>query len=257
MALAIGAPAGCGRDRAFGLNSCGHEATASARRGSDQQRLHTAHEETDMKLLLVGATGLVGQQVLSQALDDPRVDMLVTPTRRPLTAPHAKQVAPVVRFDDLPADADWWQADAVICTLGTTIKKAGSRAKFREVDHDYPLAVARFARMHGTPSFAIVSAMGANPNSRFFYSRVKGELEADLAALSFPSLTLVRPALIGGDRKERRPGEQMALKVLQLLNPLVPKALRINPGAKIAQALLNAALQGRAGIRVITSAQMT
>ena len=210
-----------------------------------------------MKLLLVGATGLVGQQVLSQALDDPRVHTLVTPIRRPLTMTHDKLVAPIVRFDDLPADAEWWQADAAICTLGTTIKKAGSREKFREVDHDYPLAVARLARMHGTPSFAIVSAMGANPNSPFFYSRVKGELEADLTALLFPSLTLVRPALIGGHRKERRPAEQMAMKVLQLLNPLIPKSLRVNAGATIAQALLNAALQGRTGIRVITSAQMS
>ena len=210
-----------------------------------------------MKLLLVGATGLVGQQVLSQALADPRVDMLVTPTRRPLTMTHGKQVAPVVRFEDLPATADWWQADAVICTLGTTIKKAGSRDNFRKVDHDYPLAVARLARTHGTPSFAIVSAKGANPSSCFFYSRVKGELEADLTALNFPSLTLVRPALIGGDRKERRPGEQMAMKVVQLLNPLVPKAWRINDSASIARVLLNAALQGRTGIRVITSEQMS
>ena len=125
------------------------------------------------------------------------------------------------------------------------------------MDHDYPLAVARLARTHGTPSFAIVSAMGATPNSPFFYSRVKGELEADLTALLFPSLTLVRPALIGGHRKERRPAEQMAMKVLQLLNPLIPKSLRVNAGATIAQALLNAALQGRTGIRVITSAQMS
>lgn len=75
--------------------------------------------------------------------------------------------APIVRFDDLrPKDADWWQADAAICTLGTTIGKAGSREAFREVDHDYPLVVARFARAHGTPLFAVISAMGANRNSR-------------------------------------------------------------------------------------------
>ena len=78
-----------------------------------------------------------------------------------------------------------------------------------------------------------------------------------MTALLFPSLTLVRPALIGGHRKERRPAEQMAMKVLQLLNPLIPKSLRVNAGATIAQALLNAALQGRTGIRVITSAQMS
>lgn len=210
-----------------------------------------------MKLLLVGATGLVGQQVLRQALDDPRIEALVAPARRPLTTIHRKLVAPIVHFDDLPADAGWWRADAAICTLGTTIEKAGSRARFREVDHDYPLAVARLARMHGTPSFAIVSAMGANPGSRFFYSRVKGELEADLAALDFPSLTLVRPGLIGGDREERRIGEQVAMKALQLFSPLLPKALRVNPGSRIAQALLDAVLHGQAGSRVISSAEMS
>lgn len=210
-----------------------------------------------MKLLLVGATGLVGQQVLSQALDDPRVEALVAPTRRALTTTHRKLVAPIIRFDDLPVSADWWQADAAICTLGTTIKKAGSRENFREVDRDYPLAVARLARKHGTPSFVVVSAMGANRNSRFFYSRVKGELEADLAALNFPSLTLVRPGLIRGEREEQRTGENIAAKVLQLFGPLVPKALRINQSSKVAQVLLNAALHDQPGTRTISSAEMS
>lgn len=209
-----------------------------------------------MKLLLVGATGLVGQQVLHRALDDPRVGTLVAPTRRPLTLTHPKLAAPEVQFDNLPADADWWQADAVICTLGTTIKKAGSRARFREVDHDYPFTVARLARKHGTPAFVVVSAMGASRDSRVFYSRVKGELEADLAALDFPSLTVVRPALIGGDRQEQRLGERAAMQVLQLIGPLLPKAWRINPSSRIAQVLLDAALDGQAGTRVISSEQI-
>lgn len=210
-----------------------------------------------MKLLLVGATGLVGQQVLHRALGDPRVESVVAPTRRPLPLTHPKLVAPEVEFDKLPEDADWWQADAAICTLGTTIKKAGSQARFREVDHDYPLAVARLARQHGTPAFAVVSAMGANRDSRVFYSRVKGEMEADLAALDFPSLTVVRPALIGGDRREQRLGEQAAMQLLQLIGPLLPKAWRVNPSSRIAQVLLEAAVDGKPGTQVITSSQMT
>ncbi|PWE52030.1 NAD-dependent dehydratase, partial [Metarhizobium album] len=93
-----------------------------------------------MKLLLIGATGLVGHQVLTQALEDPRVETVIAPSRRPLSTSHRKLVAPIVRFDDLPQEADWWKVDAAICTLGTTIGKAGSREAFREVDHDYPLA---------------------------------------------------------------------------------------------------------------------
>ncbi|QKR99312.1 NAD(P)H-binding protein [Sphingomonas sp. CL5.1] len=209
-----------------------------------------------MKLLLVGATGLVGHEVLTQALEHPRVESVIALTRRPLTVAHRKLTAPVVRFDDLPEDAGWWQANAAICTLGTTIGKAGSREAFREVDHDYPLAVARLARAHGTQRFAIVSAMGANPNSVFFYSRVKGELEADLATLGFPSLTLVRPGLIGGDRAERRAGEQAAALALNLFGPVLPKAWRINSGSRIAEVLLDAALGDGTGIKIIGSAQM-
>jgi len=209
-----------------------------------------------MKLLLIGATGLVGHQVLMRALEDPRVEAVIAPTRRPLAVTHHKLTAPVVRFDDLPEDADWWHADAAICTLGTTIGKAGSQEAFRKVDHDYPLAVARLARAHGTPRFAVVSAMSANRNSLFFYSRVKGEVEADLAALAFPSLTFVRPGLIGGDRAERRAGEHAALLILKRLAPVLPKAWRINPADRIAEALLDAALDDWTGTRTIGSAEM-
>ncbi len=209
-----------------------------------------------MKLLLIGATGLVGHEVLTQALEHPRVESVTALTRRPLAVTHRKLTAPVVRFDDLPEDADWWQADAAVCTLGTTIGKAGSREAFREVDHDYPLAVARLARAHGMPRFAVVSAMGANPDSMFFYSRVKGELEADLAALAFPSLTLVRPGLIGGKRAERRAGEQAAALALNLLGPILPKAWRTNPASRIAGVLLDATLDDWTGTRIIGAAQM-
>ena len=209
-----------------------------------------------MKLLLIGATGLVGHEVLTQALANPRIETVVAPARRPLAVTHRKLTAPVVRFDDLPKDADWWQAEAAICTLGTTIGKAGSREAFRQVDHDYPLAVARLARARGTTRFAVVSAKGANRNSPFFYSRVKGEVEADLAALAFPSLTLVRPGLIGGDRAERRAGEHVATLTLKFLSPALPKAWRINPAAKIAEVLLDAALGHQTGTRIIDSTEM-
>ena len=95
-------------------------------------------------ILLAGASGMVGREVLRQALADPRIGEVVAPTRRPLAAsPGLRNV--LVDFDALPADAEWWKVDAVVCTLGTTIRDAGSQAAFRKVDHDYPLAVARHA----------------------------------------------------------------------------------------------------------------
>src|SRR5207244_3118160 len=101
-----------------------------------------------LKVLLVGASGLVGREALAQVLDDARFSHVVALTRRPLDA-HQKLFNPVVDFERLPQDADWWAVDGVICTLGTTIRTAGSQEAFRRVDHDYPLAVARIAHAHG------------------------------------------------------------------------------------------------------------
>jgi uncharacterized protein YbjT (DUF2867 family) len=208
-----------------------------------------------MKLLLVGSSGLVGSHVLEMALADPKVTSVVAPTRRPLPA-HPKLQAPVIDFDALPQDAPWWQADAVICTLGTTMRSAGSQDAFRRVDHDYPLAVARLARRHGTPCHVLNSALGADADARFFYNRVKGELERDLAALGFASLTHVRPGLIGGQRQERRLGERVSGVVLALLGPVLPRRWRINPAPRIAHALIEAALQARPGVHIVSSDQL-
>lgn len=208
-----------------------------------------------MKLLLVGATGLVGRHVLALALADARVSSVVAPARRALPA-QPKLLSPIVNFDQLPADAPWWQADAVICTLGTTMKLAGTRLVFRRVDHDYPLAVARLALAAGTRAYALNSAAGANPASRFFYNRVKGELERDLAALGYASLTLVRPGLIGGERDEARAGEGAALRVLRVLGPMLPARWRINPAPRIAHALLEAAIAAAPGVHVVAAEQL-
>ena len=205
-----------------------------------------------MRLILAGATGLVGRHVLARALADPRVTHVVAPTRRPLPA-HPNLDAPLVDFDALPADAAWWRADAVICALGTTMKTAGSRDAFRRVDHDYPLAIADLARRHGTPVYVLNSAMGADAQSRVFYNRVKGDLESALRTRGFASLTLVRPGLIGGDRDERRLGETLATHLLRTLHPLLPTKWRINPAERIADALLDAALDPPAGVHVVAS----
>ncbi|PKB20066.1 NAD(P)H-binding protein [Janthinobacterium sp. 64] len=208
-----------------------------------------------MKLILIGATGLVGREVLRLALADGRVTAIVAPVRKVLPA-HAKLEAPRVDFDRLPADAPWWQADAVICTLGTTMKVAGTRQAFLRVDHDYPLAVARLALVAGTRTYALNSAAGANAASRFFYNRVKGDLERDLEQLGFASLTHVRPGLIGGEREEARAGEGAALRLLRVLGPVLPARWRINPAPRIASALLEAALAGAPGVHVVGPEQL-
>ena len=208
-----------------------------------------------MKLLLVGSSGLVGRQVLAQALADARVTAITALGRKPLP-PQPKLASHQVDFENLPDDATLWAVDAVISTLGTTLKDAGSQDAFRRIDHGYNLAVARQARHHGVPAFVLNSAMGADAASGTFYLRSKGELERDVRALAFPSLTLARPGLIGGARERSRPAEAAAQAVLGVLGPLLPRRFRINPAPVIARALVQAAVAGKPGVHIITSDQM-
>jgi uncharacterized protein YbjT (DUF2867 family) len=206
-------------------------------------------------LMLVGATGLVGRCVLQLALAEPRIGRLVAPTRRPLP-PHPKLENPVVDFAALPVEAPWWQVDGVICTLGSTLRQAGSREAFRRVDFNYPLAVARLARARGAAAYALNSSLGADPGSRVFYARTKGELEEALRPVGYPSLTLVRPGLLGGKRQEFRFGERVATVLLALLGPLLPRRYRIVPAGRVAAALLEAVVTARPGVQVIESEKL-
>lgn len=208
-----------------------------------------------MKLLLLGATGLVGSRVLDLALADPRVTAVVAPTRRPLSS-HPRLIAPVVDFDNLPEDPSIWTADAVICALGTTMKTAGSRDAFHRVDHDYPLDMARRAKVHGAGTFVLNSAKGADVKSLFFYSRVKGETERDILALGFERTVIVRPGLIDGPRPEPRPMEQLAGRVLSALKPILPAPMLANRPETIARAMLDAATDAPPGVTIIPSEKL-
>ncbi len=207
-------------------------------------------------VMVAGATGLVGSHALRQALAHPQVGRVVAPTRRALPS-HPKLLNPVVDFERLPEQAGWWAVNAVVCAIGTTMKTAGSREAFYRVDHDLPLRVAQYALRHGAQAFAFNSALGADLRSRVFYSRTKGEVERDLLALGYPSLTLVRPGLIGGDRLESRPLERASIGLAQAVRPLLPARWRVVPAEAIARNLLEAALVATPGVRVVMSEDIT
>ena len=140
-----------------------------------------------MKLLLVGATGLVGSHVLRVALLDQRIDMLIAPVRRALPE-QPRLLAPIVDFDSLPEDPAWWQTMRLSAPLARPCGQPARSMPFAVSITGYPLAVAKLAKRHGTPTFVLNSAIGANPTSRFFYNRVKGEVEQELGrnGLSLP-----------------------------------------------------------------------
>lgn len=208
-----------------------------------------------MRLLIAGATGLVGKLVLQQALADPRVERVIALTRRPIAA-RDKLENVVIDFANIPAEAEWWAVDGVVCALGTTRAAAGSAAAFRTIDYDYPLAVARHARAHGATRFALTSSLGADPGSLLLYPRTKGELERDLRAVGYPSLTILRPSLLGGDRGEQRGTENLASIVIRMLTPVLPRRLHISPAGVVAAALVEAAIAGPPGVHVRTNDDM-
>lgn len=207
-----------------------------------------------LRLLLLGATGAVGREVLAQALADHRVAQVTAPTRRPLAA-HAKLLNPVTDFAQPDAAAAWWQADAVVCALGTTIKVAGSQAAFAAVDRDLVIDTARWARQAGATRMALNTALGTSRKGNF-YLRTKAEAEEGVRALGYPSLTIVRPSLIVAERAVVRPGELAGLWVSRVLGPLIPRRYRPVTAARIARALLEAALQGPPGEHIIESERL-
>lgn len=210
---------------------------------------------TALRLLLVGATGAVGQAVLAQALADRRVAQVVALTRRPLAAAD-KLVNVVVDFDKLPPSAPWWAVDAVVCTLGTTLRLAGSQEKFAAVDRDLPQRIARLARAAGATRFALNSSLGADARSGNFYLRTKGEAEEGIRRIGFPGYAVVRPSLIDVDRTERRPGEALALIVSRAVGQVIPRRWRAVKAAAIARALLEAVLAEPPFDRVVESAEL-
>jgi uncharacterized protein YbjT (DUF2867 family) len=188
-----------------------------------------------VRLLLLGASGVVGRAVLPLALEHQGVATVIAPTRNVLPS-HDKLTNPVsARLESLvPQAIKWCSIDAVICALGTTMKKAGSQKSFYRVDHDLPVAFARAARQRGAEAFALVSAIGASSSSRFFYPRTKGQTETDVQSVGFKSLTILRPMIVEGERGEFRLGESIVLRMVQFFGPILPRRLRANPASTIA-----------------------
>ena len=209
-----------------------------------------------MKLLLLGATGLVGSRTLKLALSNDVFSEVIAPTRNPL-APCNRLVNPVTsRIEELTPALTSYKPDAVICALGTTRAKAGSKEAFRYVDHELPIAFGKAAHTAGVETYAMVTAMGASEDSMSFYYRTKGEVERAVKEIGFRSLTICRPSLIGGERNEARRAEGAALSLARLLAPILPKKFQVNPADVIAAALLNAVIAAKAGCRWICADEM-
>jgi uncharacterized protein YbjT (DUF2867 family) len=210
-----------------------------------------------MKLLLLSATGLVGSRRLKLALSNDAFSEVIAPTRKPLT-PGERLVNPVgARLEELIPILMSYEPDAVLCALGTTRAKAGSKEAFRYVDYELPIAFGKTAHTAGVETYAIVTAMGASANSMSFYYRTKGEVERDIQQIGFRSLTICRPSLIGGERNKARGADGAALTLARLLAPILPKKFHVNPADVIAARLLDAIIVANRGCHWIYAEEMT
>jgi uncharacterized protein YbjT (DUF2867 family) len=176
--------------------------------------------------LLAGATGLVGGQVLEQLLADGTWSRVVSIGRRSTPQRHAKLEQRIADLGALDAQLDFPPVDDIFCCLGTTIKQAGSQAAFRRVDHDFVLGLANTGLRLGATQFLLVSAIGADPASRVFYNRVKGEVEAAIRKLPYRAVQIFRPGLLLGKRSEFRFGERIAMAVVPVVHPFLIGRLR-------------------------------
>lgn len=224
------------------------------------------HGETNMSgdvrsgqppgLLVAGASGLVGRELVRLAVADHCWQPLTLVVRRAIAAPAGARSL-TVDFSRLPALP---VAGSAVCALGTTIAVAGSQDAFRAVDFDAVIAFARAAHKAGVKRFAAVSALGADRRSATFYNRVKGEAEEALSAIGFDSLVLARPSLLAGDRQSLaqapRRGEQWALRLVKPVAGLIPAAWRPIEAVTVARALLVALSEARPGRRIIESAEL-
>ena len=181
---------------------------------------------TTRKALIVGATGLVGGFCLKSLLDDDNYSEVIALVRKPLLKTHRKLKAVITTFEHLEPELPNIHADDVYCCLGTTIKKAGSQEAFRKVDYTLVVTVAGLMKKHGAEQFLVISAMGANKDSKVFYNRVKGEMEAALQELGYPCLRIFRPSLLLGPREEFRLGEKIAVMLTPLLEPFLLGSLK-------------------------------
>jgi uncharacterized protein YbjT (DUF2867 family) len=202
--------------------------------------------------LLAGATGLVGRELLPLLLDDSEVAEVVALSRRTIATPHPKLQLGIVSFDQLD-NFVLPPVDDFYCCLGTTIGKAGSRDAFREVDLVYPLTIVRMALAAGATRCFFVSAMGADPHSRIFYNRTKGELERDLMALELRTVYAFRPSLLAGHRTEFRAGERIALALAMPISFALPPKIRPIAAADVARAMHACGRRAAVGRFVIES----
>ena len=206
--------------------------------------------------VIAGSTGLIGQELIKHLSEDNRYDKILALTRKAKASDLPKVKYVVVDFDRLPLYQKEIKGDDAFCALGTTRQKAGSKEAFYKVDYTYVWEFGKIMAQNEAQSFTLVSAMGADKDSFFYYSEVKGKIEAAISQLDFEKITIVRPSLLLGDREEERFGEGIAQTFSKLLNPIIPAKYEGIEVSQVAKAMIVAANNEKKGLEIIENDEL-
>ena len=205
---------------------------------------------TPQKILLAGATGLTGEHLLDRLLSEPTIAKVIAPSRHALIG-HPRLYNPVGALETVLPQLEG-SVDIAFCCLGSSLKDARNTETLRSVDYDLVINFAQHARTLGAKHLLVVSALGANSASKIPYLRVKGEMEHALQNQNWPQLTIVRPSLIRGERREFRLIERLCAP----LSCFLPSQYRGIPASVLARALWRLALEEQEGMRIVNSKQL-
>jgi uncharacterized protein YbjT (DUF2867 family) len=205
----------------------------------------------ERKAILFGASGLIGDSLLQQLLLSDHYTEVLVVVRKHLNIQHPKLKQLEVDFDQLNHYASQIQGDVVFCCLGTTKKKTPDQEQYKKIDHKYPIDAGWIAYTNGASQYHLVSALGANVNSKIFYTKLKGEVEHDLKAIPFKGIHIYRPSLLDGFRKEYRMGEKLMIRLMRIINPLLLGRLKKYRSIKVetvAAAMFKKSLDDHRGV---------
>ena len=207
--------------------------------------------------IVIGATGLVGNELVQQLLKDSRFDKVKVFVRRSMKIVNNKLEEHIVDFET----PDSWKknvtGDVLYSAMGTTLKAAGSKEAQYKIDYTYQYQVARMAANNNVGQYVLVSAAGSSVDSKIFYSKMKGELERDVKKLPFDTIHIIRPGMLAGERREARSGEKIGIGIMNLV-AMIPGLHRLKPiqGAEVARAMINATFKHVIGIHSYTMSEV-
>jgi uncharacterized protein YbjT (DUF2867 family) len=206
--------------------------------------------------IVAGATGLVGRELVQKLISSDQYKTINILSRKKSGIVNEKIKELVIDFDNISQLKFDEPIDDVFCTLGTTMKQAGSRRNFKKVDYEYVVAFANLGKKSGASKLLVVSAMGANPKSSIFYNQVKGMTEEALKNIGYKELVIVRPSLLLGERSEMRTGEKLSGFIMKTLNFLIPDNYKAISAEKVAESMLKMALKPTGNVSIVKSGKM-